>query len=93
MSLEFAINTAKVRQIARNQMILDKKFQKQIIKLTQKVYNKKIEPKKFWKEYKKILLTSLTQNKKILTKLFKKIEKQPKQQQNKKPLIDLKLPE
>ncbi|MBN2126795.1 MAG: hypothetical protein JW703_00205 [Candidatus Diapherotrites archaeon] len=90
-----------VREIARFQQALDPQFELQLFELRSKMLLKKITPKKFWEEYKKLLLKSIAKNelkiKKILSNAdkemsisFNQAEKEPTEEP---PKIDLRLPE
>ena len=100
MDLEFAYYASLLKRIARNQMVLDKQFAKELLVLQRKLYAKKVSPKAFWEQYKKALLKSVEKNKKALTGILKKTDKEMKarfsEAERKKakgePPIDLSLP-
>jgi hypothetical protein len=89
-----------VREIARFQQGMDSQFELQLLELRSKLFLKKITPKKFWEEYKKLLLKSIAKNESKIKKIlknadkemnlsFKEAEKEPIEE---KPKIDLSLP-
>lgn len=100
MDLEFNLNTARIKLMARSQMQIDETFAKEIIDLRRKLYLRKISGLEFWEEYKQSLKKSLEKNEKTFQDLIEKTDKKMKEgftiaekNQGSKPVIDLKLPE
>lgn len=90
-----------VREIARFQQSIDTDFEDKLFSLRIKMRSQIITPEKFWEEYKKALLKSVSKDKKTVTDILKKADKEMlllfkharKLPQEEKPKIDLRLPE
>ncbi len=103
---KFVIYSTMVKDIARLQLKMDKSFRNDLFRLRRQMYKKKITPKQFWKDYKKLILKSIVKNTKTVKELlnkadvemeraFKKAEKEEKKESKneKRPPIDLRLPQ
>jgi len=102
MNLEFAYNTGLVKKVAGAQLVLDKEFARESLGLRGKLYTKKISGADFWAQYKKALLESVGKNKAALQSIFRKLdpemrerikEAEQTEKTEKKPPLDLRLPE
>ena len=103
MNLHFALNSSLIKRIARTQLLVDADFARQFFRLRARLYTKKISSKQFWEQYKKLLLKSVSKDKQRVSDLLRKTDKemkgqfaeeaQRKKELERKPLIDLSLPE
>lgn len=80
MSIEFSLNTARIKFIAKHQMEMDPQFTKEATDLQNKLGLRKITGAEFLEAYKKSLLKSVQKNEKLLQDLFKKTDKEMKEQ-------------
>lgn len=99
---KFVQYTSQLKEYAKFEMRVDKKFSDKVHKLRRKMYTKKITPQKFWDEYKKLILnTEKTHGKWLrgivkktdaeMKKAFKKAEKEAGDEDV--PPLDLSVPE
>lgn len=99
---DFTLYQEMLKEVARFQMRLDRKFAEKVIDLRSKLFKRELSATAFWDGYKKILLESIGRDKKLVQELITKMDKRMKEQckeaekeekKNKgKPLIDLSLP-
>ncbi len=76
---KFFTDTAKIKEIAREQMIVDNAFRKEILALKKTLFMKKITPLEFWEQYKKAMNQSIGKNKKNFDELLKNVDKEMKE--------------
>ncbi|MFH1224171.1 MAG: hypothetical protein V1676_00020 [Candidatus Diapherotrites archaeon] len=99
---DFMLYQEMLKEVARFQMQLDRKFAEKVLDLKSKLLKREISATAFWNGYKKILLESVGKDKKLIGELVKKMDKKMKERcveaekeekKNKgKPPIDLSLP-
>lgn len=76
---KFFSDTARIKEIAREQMTIDEEFRKEMFSIKKNLFTKKTGSLEFWSQYKTALNKSIEKNKKNLDELLKRTDREMKE--------------